>query len=191
MKGVGIYSRRSFSCIPSLLHVPRRVLLRYSHYGIVHEGCKLSASIQYTDLFSRGEKWGRGGRGGSEYYKYSWWKCLWKKYLLDTQVLWLKDMVLYTNLLALLVEAFELDSLGVVKSFSIDQMCWIYPLSEGEGGGSGIYNFKISPLWCGYRWSAPSHLGTSGIEQGVMWLFHLSIIYVNHLVLMSNYDAAP
>ena len=46
-----------------------------------------------------------------------------KKYLADTQLLWLKDMVLYTNLLALFVETFELDSLGVVKSFSVGQMC--------------------------------------------------------------------
>lgn len=46
-----------------------------------------------------------------------------KKYLADTQLLWLKDMVLYTNLLALFVETFELDSLGVVKSFSVGQVC--------------------------------------------------------------------
>ena len=40
---------------------------------------------------------------------------------LDTHLLVLKDIVLYPHLLAFLVKACELDSLGVVQSFSVDQ----------------------------------------------------------------------
>lgn len=40
---------------------------------------------------------------------------------LDTCLLVLKDIAPYPNLLAFLVKTCELDSLGVVQSFSIDQ----------------------------------------------------------------------
>lgn len=79
-------------------------------------------SIQYRDLFSRGVRWGEG-----------WQRCLRvlknilsvnafgrnTYFLRHTRVL--KDIAPYPNLLAFLVKTCELDGLGVVQSFSIDQ----------------------------------------------------------------------
>lgn len=92
--------------------------------------------------------------------------------------------LLYTQFSFSLVKEFELETLGVVQIPDLLNLSLV-------GEGAGIYNFIKSSRWYEYRWSADRHLGTSGIKKGIMWLFHFSIIYVNHLVLMSSYYAVP